>query len=170
MDTVNLSAYKSVSPGKSSIYNRLITILLKKVIWISPTENPDSIFSERKFTTFFATNVCTKLLCRAMKAVAITMPTHNKMIRNILITFLITLHPLFCYTKKRKKFNIIYMSIAILGIESSCDDTAAAVIEDGFILSSKIAGQEVHRQFGGVVPELASRAHQQNIIPVVEMG
>jgi N6-L-threonylcarbamoyladenine synthase len=105
-----------------------------------------------------------------MKAVAITMPTHNKMIRNILITFLITLHPLFCYTKKRKKFNIIYMSIAILGIESSCDDTAAAVIEDGFILSSKIAGQEVHRQFGGVVPELASRAHQQNIIPVVEMA
>ena len=62
------------------------------------------------------------------------------------------------------------MSITILGIESSCDDTAAAIIEDGFILSSKIAGQEVHRQFGGVVPELASRAHQQNIIPVVEMA
>lgn len=62
------------------------------------------------------------------------------------------------------------MSITILGIESSCDDTAAAIIEDGFILSSKIAGQEVHRQYGGVVPELASRAHQQNIIPVVEMA
>ena len=62
------------------------------------------------------------------------------------------------------------MSITILGIESSCDDTAAAVIEDGFILSSKIASQEVHRHYGGVVPELASRAHQQNIIPVVEMA
>lgn len=62
------------------------------------------------------------------------------------------------------------MSITILGIESSCDDTAAAIIEDGFILSSKIANQEVHKQYGGVVPELASRAHQQNIIPVVDMA
>ncbi|MFO7657698.1 MAG: tRNA (adenosine(37)-N6)-threonylcarbamoyltransferase complex transferase subunit TsaD [Bacteroidales bacterium] len=62
------------------------------------------------------------------------------------------------------------MSIKILGIESSCDDTAAAVVEDGYILSSRIANQEVHRQYGGVVPELASRAHQQNIIPVVEMA
>ncbi len=60
------------------------------------------------------------------------------------------------------------MSVKILGIESSCDDTAAAIIEDGFILSSRIANQDVHRQYGGVVPELASRAHQQNIIPVVE--
>ncbi|MBN2613102.1 MAG: tRNA (adenosine(37)-N6)-threonylcarbamoyltransferase complex transferase subunit TsaD, partial [Bacteroidales bacterium] len=60
------------------------------------------------------------------------------------------------------------MSIKILGIESSCDDTAAAVVEDGYILSSRIANQEVHRQYGGVVPELASRAHQQNIIPVVD--
>ncbi len=60
------------------------------------------------------------------------------------------------------------MSIIILGIESSCDDTAAAIIEDGYILSSIIAGQDVHRKFGGVVPELASRAHQQNIIPVVD--
>ncbi|MBN2812932.1 MAG: tRNA (adenosine(37)-N6)-threonylcarbamoyltransferase complex transferase subunit TsaD [Bacteroidales bacterium] len=56
----------------------------------------------------------------------------------------------------------------ILGIESSCDDTSAAVIEDGFLLANKIANQQVHREFGGVVPELASRAHQQNIIPVVE--
>ena len=60
------------------------------------------------------------------------------------------------------------MNITILGIESSCDDTAAAVIENGYILSSKIANQEVHKQYGGVVPELASRAHQQNIIPVVD--
>lgn len=57
--------------------------------------------------------------------------------------------------------------ITILGIESSCDDTSAAVIRDGVILSNVIAGQAVHERYGGVVPELASRAHQQNIIPVV---
>ena len=56
----------------------------------------------------------------------------------------------------------------ILGIESSCDDTSAAVIKDGVILSNLIANQSVHEEFGGVVPELASRAHQQNIIPVVD--
>ena len=56
----------------------------------------------------------------------------------------------------------------ILGIESSCDDTSAAVIKDGRILSNLIARQEIHEQYGGVVPELASRAHQQNIIPIVE--
>lgn len=54
-----------------------------------------------------------------------------------------------------------------MGIESSCDDTSAAVIRDGIILSNVIAGQAVHERYGGVVPELASRAHQQNIIPVV---
>ncbi|MCK9501762.1 MAG: tRNA (adenosine(37)-N6)-threonylcarbamoyltransferase complex transferase subunit TsaD [Lascolabacillus sp.] len=59
------------------------------------------------------------------------------------------------------------MMITILGIESSCDDTSAAVIRDGVILSNVIAGQAVHERYGGVVPELASRAHQQNIIPVV---
>ena len=55
----------------------------------------------------------------------------------------------------------------ILAIESSCDETAAAVCRDGKILSNIIAGQKVHEQYGGVVPELASRAHIQNIIPVV---
>lgn len=55
----------------------------------------------------------------------------------------------------------------ILGIESSCDDTSAAVIADGVICSNVVAGQQVHKEYGGVVPELASRAHQQNIIPVV---
>ena len=55
----------------------------------------------------------------------------------------------------------------IIGIESSCDDTAAAIICDGVICSNVVAGQLVHEQYGGVVPELASRAHQQNIIPVV---
>jgi N6-L-threonylcarbamoyladenine synthase len=62
------------------------------------------------------------------------------------------------------------MNITILGIESSCDDTAAAVIRDGYILSNVIADQDVHRKYGGVVPELASRAHQQNIIPVVDQA
>lgn len=56
----------------------------------------------------------------------------------------------------------------ILGIESSCDDTSAAVLINGKIVSNIVAGQAVHEAFGGVVPELASRAHQQNIIPVVE--
>lgn len=60
------------------------------------------------------------------------------------------------------------MPVNILGIESSCDDTAAAVVRDGELLSNVIADQEVHRKYGGVVPELASRAHQQNIIPVVD--
>lgn len=55
----------------------------------------------------------------------------------------------------------------ILGIESSCDDTSAAVLEDGVLLSNVIASQAVHEAYGGVVPELASRAHQQNIVPVV---
>lgn len=56
----------------------------------------------------------------------------------------------------------------ILGIESSCDDTSAAVISDGILLSNVIASQSVHEEYGGVVPELASRAHQQNIVPVVD--
>lgn len=58
----------------------------------------------------------------------------------------------------------------ILGIESSCDDTAAAVIQDGVLLSNIISSQKVHESYGGVVPELASRAHQQNIIPVVDQA
>jgi N6-L-threonylcarbamoyladenine synthase len=60
------------------------------------------------------------------------------------------------------------MPVIILGIESSCDDTAAAVVRDGVLLSNIVADQEVHRKYGGVVPELASRAHQQNIVPVVD--
>jgi len=58
----------------------------------------------------------------------------------------------------------------ILGIESSCDDTSAAIIQNAKILSNVIATQEVHQKYGGVVPELASRAHQQNIIPVVNQA
>lgn len=58
--------------------------------------------------------------------------------------------------------------IIILGIESSCDDTSAAILKNETILSNLIAGQKIHEEYGGVVPELASRAHQQNIIPVVD--
>ncbi|PKP17041.1 MAG: tRNA (adenosine(37)-N6)-threonylcarbamoyltransferase complex transferase subunit TsaD, partial [Bacteroidetes bacterium HGW-Bacteroidetes-22] len=58
----------------------------------------------------------------------------------------------------------------ILGIESSCDDTSAAVLHGNHLLSNIIASQAVHEKFGGVVPELASRAHQQNIIPVVNQA
>jgi N6-L-threonylcarbamoyladenine synthase len=62
------------------------------------------------------------------------------------------------------------VSIIILGIESSCDDTSAAVIRDGLVLSNCIANQEAHVQYGGVVPEVASRAHQENIVPVVDLA
>jgi N6-L-threonylcarbamoyladenine synthase len=61
-------------------------------------------------------------------------------------------------------------NVFILGIESSCDDTSAAVLRDGVMLSNVIASQKVHELYGGVVPELASRAHQQNIIPVVDQA
>ncbi len=59
------------------------------------------------------------------------------------------------------------MADLILGIESSCDDTSAAVISDGYLLSNVLASQSVHKEYGGVIPELASRAHQLNIVPVV---
>jgi N6-L-threonylcarbamoyladenine synthase len=59
------------------------------------------------------------------------------------------------------------MDVTILGIESSCDDTAVAIVQNGILLSSVVNSQEIHQKYGGVVPELASRAHQQNIIPVV---
>ena len=61
-------------------------------------------------------------------------------------------------------------NIYILGIESSCDDTSAAVIRDGYLLSNVTSSQAVHEAYGGVVPELASRAHQQNIVPVVDQA
>ena len=60
--------------------------------------------------------------------------------------------------------------ITILGIESSCDDTSAAIWQDGKILSNYTANQAAHKEYGGVVPEVASRAHQVNIIPVVDLA
>jgi N6-L-threonylcarbamoyladenine synthase len=62
------------------------------------------------------------------------------------------------------------MAVTILAIESSCDDTSAAVIRDGYILSNIVASQDIHKSYGGVVPELASRAHQANIVPVVDQA
>jgi len=62
------------------------------------------------------------------------------------------------------------MAVTILAIESSCDDTSVAVIQDGYVLSNLIANQEVHMLYGGVVPELASRAHQANIVPVTKQA
>lgn len=62
------------------------------------------------------------------------------------------------------------MSLLILGIESSCDDTSAAILRDDYLLSNVMASQEVHSKYGGVIPELASRAHQQNILPVVNQA
>jgi N6-L-threonylcarbamoyladenine synthase len=64
----------------------------------------------------------------------------------------------------------MHKDLVILGIESSCDDTGASVIKNSSILSNVIAGQKVHEAYGGVVPELASRAHQKNIVPVVDLA
>lgn len=61
-------------------------------------------------------------------------------------------------------------NIIILGIESSCDDTSASILKNEAILSNVVAGQNIHEQYGGVVPELASRAHQQNILPVIDVA
>jgi len=65
---------------------------------------------------------------------------------------------------------MVSQNVYILAIESSCDDTAAAVLKNNVVLSNVVATQKVHEQYGGVVPELASRAHQQNIVPVVDQA
>jgi N6-L-threonylcarbamoyladenine synthase len=75
---------------------------------------------------------------------------------------------LFCFFVIKSEANTLHTTI--LAIESSCDDTSAAIIRDGVVLSNCVAGQDAHRLYGGVVPELASRAHQANIIPVVDLA
>lgn len=65
---------------------------------------------------------------------------------------------------------MLHNDVFILAIESSCDDTAAAILRNNKVLSNVVAGQKIHEEYGGVVPELASRAHQQNIVPVVDMA
>src|SRR5512133_906892 len=62
------------------------------------------------------------------------------------------------------------MAVTIMAIESSCDDTSVAVVRDGYVLSNLIANQDIHKSYGGVVPELASRAHQANIVPVTQQA
>ena len=69
-----------------------------------------------------------------------------------------------------RTFAPMSQSVNILAIESSCDDTSASIVRDGVVLSNLIAGQKVHEKYGGVVPEMASRAHMQNIIPVVDVA
>lgn len=88
------------------------------------------------------------------------MPFHVFALRYRIFFSLTTL----LYFNKAKRMD----TITILGIESSCDDTSAAVLRDNVLLSNVIASQQVHVKYGGVIPELASRAHQQNIIPVVD--
>ena len=61
-------------------------------------------------------------------------------------------------------------NLIVLGIESSCDETSAGILKGSKVLSNNIASQKIHEEYGGVVPELASRAHQQNIIPVVDVA
>lgn len=73
-------------------------------------------------------------------------------------------------TVKDSNYSASKEDLVILGIESSCDDTSAAVIRGEYLLSNVMASQDVHRQYGGVIPELASRAHQQNILPVVSQA
>ncbi len=83
---------------------------------------------------------------------------------------IVNLNQYFC-SSNLKLFNLLsQQSVYILGIESSCDDTSAAVIHNGIVLSNVVANQEIHAKYGGVVPELASRAHQQNIVPVVQQA
>jgi N6-L-threonylcarbamoyladenine synthase len=88
--------------------------------------------------------------------------SRTKILKKVIHTTFIT-----TFAESFKKNN---MSIIILGIESSCDDTSAAIIKDGYLLSNVTATQAVHMAYGGVVPELASRAHQQNIVPVVDQA
>jgi N6-L-threonylcarbamoyladenine synthase len=96
------------------------------------------------------------------------------MIRRTLTIFLIILAindeiPAACEGNKKSDTKMT-PDITILAIESSCDDTSAAVISNGYVLSNLIANQSVHKAYGGVVPELASRAHQANIVPVVDQA
>src|SRR5690606_26498630 len=75
-----------------------------------------------------------------------------------------------CYSNLYFKDSMNTQDVYILAIESSCDDTSAAVLLNDEVLSNVVASQKIHEEYGGVVPELASRAHQQNIVPVVHQA
>lgn len=116
--------------------------------------------------TFFAIKVCTAgIEIRIIKIVISSNSTNKKRI-TIFLNFLIRSNVL-NLSPNNMPSSMITKNCYILGIESSCDDTAAAVINNGTILSNVVATQKIHEEYGGVVPELASRAHQQNIVPVV---
>ncbi len=99
------------------------------------------------------------------------LPKDNKFDKkSIFLVFDVKINILYQFFKDNAK-SVPFMhqnSIYILAIESSCDDTAAAVLQNNKVLSNIVARQDVHEQYGGVVPELASRAHQQNIVPVID--
>jgi len=98
---------------------------------------------------------------------------HNSVLPNlrlVVFLFIVSLLKSFQPMNTPKKNLKGLMPLTILAIESSCDDTAAAVMKEGRILSNMVATQSVHEKYGGVVPELASRAHQQNIVPVVDQA
>ena len=99
-----------------------------------------------------------KMFCLIIRVFNFVIPTKKLPLWSIFL----------CFSHRIDNYKrIAIMSTYILGIESSCDDTSAAVICDGILKSNVIASQKVHEAYGGVVPELASRAHQQNIVPVV---
>ena len=100
-------------------------------------------------------------ICKGLECLA-----ENQIKNNDLFCFVLT-YSYLCSRKTSKMEKMEQIPIYILGIESSCDDTSAAVLRDGILLSNVTASQAVHESYGGVVPELASRAHQQNVVPVV---
>ena len=112
--------------------------------------------------------------CSSRKRITGTIISVAAMMRRTLTIFLIILaiHEVIRAAGEviKKSDTKMAPEITILAIESSCDDTSAAVICDGFVLSNLIANQAVHKAYGGVVPELASRAHQANIVPVVDQA
>jgi len=99
------------------------------------------------------------------------MPSNNNSINNTIQIFFICLLPSLVGKINYKLATVLIfttMSITILAVESSCDDTSAAIIKDGKILANCIANQTIHAKYGGVIPEMASRKHQLNIVPVVD--
>jgi len=94
----------------------------------------------------------------------------NNVLTNIFLSFLIGLYVLPLYNQFLFQTTVEKQNIYILAIESSCDDTSAAVLCNNRKLSNVVATQKIHEEYGGVVPELASRAHQQNIVPVVHQA
>ena len=168
--TVSRTSPSKVSGAGSIIAAFFRTIALNGFRWILENSILAPRFFSRPSKTFFVTKVCTAEVCMRMTMAKSRAAIASTTSQNIL-------KPLLTRSKNSKKNSIfaddkvsLNMSDYILGIESSCDDTSAAVIKDGFLMSNVIASQQVHKDYGGVVPELASRAHEQNIVPVVSQA